>query len=155
MIFKKDKRKITWAEIELDIQKRGNRKDKKFILSGKWKKFVKMQNGFKLFSVDGKWIRNNLSISFNHGGHGLVHEFIPLDEIWVDEYHHNCDCKNVMNGQKVSGAFFESTTIHEITEFKLMRKGMIYWKAHQLALEKEREIGLLIDPYEDTIEVKD
>jgi len=83
----------TWAEIELDIQKRGNRKDKKFILSGKWKKFVKMQNGFKLFSVDGKWIRDNLSISFNHGGHGLVHEFIPLDEIWVDEYHHNCDCR--------------------------------------------------------------
>lgn len=148
----KDDKNPLWAELELNIQKRGNRKDKKFILIDGWKNFIRMQNGFKIFSVDGNWIHNNLSVTFNHGGHGLVHEFIPLDNIWIGTRHCDCNCKNVKNGQKVSKAFFESTIIHEITEFKLMKKGMIYWEAHQLALQKEQEIGLLKDPYEDIID---
>lgn len=151
MKIPRDKRIITWAEIELNIQKRGNKKDKSFSLSGKWKKFVKIQDEFKIFSVNGKWIRNNLSVTFNHGGHGLVHEFIPLDNIWIETRHCDCNCKNIKNGQKVSTAFFESTIIHEITEFRLMKKGMIYWEAHQLAIQKEQEIGLLKDPYEDAV----
>ncbi|MBT9130992.1 MAG: hypothetical protein DDT40_01091 [candidate division WS2 bacterium] len=148
----KDDRDKLWKTIEADIQDRGSKKDIKFVLKGKWKKFVRMQDGFKLFAVDGTWIRNNLSVIFGHGGHGYVHEFIPLDEIWISTHHYNenkwsrCKCNNVKENQKVSTAYFDSCTIHEITEFMEMRKGKSYWVAHQIALNKEREIGLLPDP---------
>jgi len=48
--------------------------------------------------------------------------------------------------QKCSKAYFESTIIHEIEEFKRMKKGMKFYHAHQMALKKEREVGLLKDP---------
>lgn len=149
MKIPKDDRNPLWAEIESKIQERADKKDPDFSLSGQWKKFVRDQDSFKIFSVDGEWVRNNLSIMFHHGGHGYVHEFIPLDEIWIETHHCHCNCKNVRNGQKISMAFFESTIVHEITELELMKKGVIYWDAHQLAIQKEREIGLLKDPYED------
>lgn len=148
MRFKKDTRDKLWARLERDIQSRGRKKDKKCALSGKWKKFVRKQNGSKIYAVDGEWVRNNLSVIFGHGGHGYVHEFIPLDEIWVGTQHFDgCDCKNVKKNQKASRPYFDSTAIHEITEFKLMKKGMIYWRAHQIALQKEIEVGLLKDPH--------
>ncbi len=148
MRFKKDIRDKLWEQLERDIQKRGNKKDKKFILNGKWKKFIRKQNRFKIYAVDHEWVSNNLSVIFGHGGHGYVHEFIPHNEIWIATRHFDgCDCKNTKNGRKVSQSYFNSTIIHEITEFKLMKKGMIYWRAHQIALQKEIEIGFLKDPY--------
>ena len=146
--FKKDKRDKLWADLEIDIQKRGKKKDKRFVLTGKWKKFVRKQDGFKIFAVDGEWVRNNLSVIFGHGGHGYVHEFIPLNEIWVATHHfEGCECRNVKKGQKASQQYFDSTTLHEIAEFKEMKKGMSFWKAHQIALQKETEAGSLKDPH--------
>jgi len=145
--FKKDNRDKLWSELELKIQKRAKKKDKKFILSGKWKKFIRRQEGFKVYAVDGEWVRNNLSVIFGHGGHGYVHEFIPRNEIWISTRHYeDCGCENIKNGQKVSKAYFDSTVIHEITEFKEMKKGMIFWKAHQIATQKEVEAGILKNP---------
>jgi len=153
---KKDKRDKLWTELESKIQKRAKKKDKKFVLSGKWKKLVRKQEGISIYSVDGEWVRNNLSVTFGHGGHGYVHEFIPLNEIWIDIYHsEGCECENVRNLQKVSKAFFESTLLHELVELKKMRKGMIYWKAHQIALNKEIESGLLEDPHKEIKTPKD
>lgn len=155
MIFKpkKDNRDKLWAKLELEIQSRANKKDKSFIPSGKWKRFLRKQDGFKIYAVDGKWIRNNLSIIFGHGGHGYVHEFIPKDEIWINTHHYNetpmnkCGCRVSKKNQKVSKQFFNSTVIHEITEFKEMKKGKTYWKAHQIALQEEVKLGLLKNPY--------
>lgn len=150
--FPKNNRDKLWAELEADIQDRGNKKDNKFILNGKWKKFVRIQDGFKIFAVDGAWIRNNLSVIFGHGGHGYVHEFIPLDEIWIGTHHfhenkwNQCGCSNVKKNQKFSKNYFASCAIHEISEFKEMKKGKPYWIAHQIALDKERGAGLLPDP---------
>lgn len=146
--YKKDTRSKFWAKLELEIQKRGNKKDKTFVLSGKWKGFVRKQDGFKVYAVDVDWVKNNLSVIFNHGGHGYVHEFIPKNEIWISTNHFDgCDCKNVVKGQRVSKNYFDSCVIHEITEFKEMKKGKSYWEAHQIALQKEIDIGLLKDPY--------
>ncbi len=156
MRFRKDARSGLWGQIEFEAQSRSNKKDKSFRLSGKWKKFVRKQDGFKVYAVDGKWIRNNLSIIFGHGGHGYVHEFIPKDEIWTSTHHYHeskftrCGCTVSNKGQKASERYFDSTTIHEITEFKEMRKGKPYWRAHQIALQKEIEAGLLKTPYTDT-----
>ncbi|MFA5827799.1 MAG: hypothetical protein WC841_00350 [Candidatus Shapirobacteria bacterium] len=149
----KNKRNKIWAEFEADIQSRATQKDKKFILSGKWKKFIRFQDGFKVYAVDGTWIRNNISIMFGHGGHGYVHEFIPQNEIWIATHHPGdspkdlCGCKNVSDSKKVSQNFFDSTTLHEITEFREMKKGKSFKAAHHTALEKEIESGLLPDPY--------
>jgi len=136
--FKKDNRNKLWAELELETQKRANKKDRGFVLNGNWKKFVRKQDGFKIFAVDGEWVRNNLTIIFGHGGHGYVNAFIPLNEIWVATHHFDdCGCSNIKKGQKFSQQFFNSVIIHEIAEFKEMERGKIFWKAHQIALQKE------------------
>lgn len=148
--FKKDNRDKLWAKLELKIQKRGSKKDKKFVLTGKWKKLVRNQEGFKVFKVDGEWVRNNLSVIFGNGGHGYVHEFIPVDEIWVDTHHSENDSRNnIKKGQKLSQEYFDSTVIHEISELKEMKKGLIFWKAHQVAVQKEKEAGILKNPYKE------
>jgi len=153
----KDKRDKLWGSIEKEIQLRAPKKDKKFVLQGKWKKFVRNQSGYKVYMVDPEWIRTNLSCYFSHGGHSFAHEFIPADEIWIASHHNNkytgkefaCICKTKTKGQKVSKNYFDSTTIHEITENKEMKKWKSYRESHNIALEKERETGLLSDPYND------
>lgn len=151
--LKKDYRDKLWAALEQEIRCRASKKDKTFILSGKWKKFVRKQNGYKIYAVDGKWIRDNLSVYFGHGGHSLVHEFIPNNEIWISTHHYQegkseisrCSCKIKNKPKKVSKNFFDSTVIHEIKEHEEMKRGKNYWRAHQIALEKEREVGLITD----------
>ncbi|MEK6863480.1 MAG: hypothetical protein AABW53_02170 [Nanoarchaeota archaeon] len=153
----KDKRDKAWPILEKEIQLGAKNKDSSFALAGKWKKFAGTKNRYKIFSVDNRWIKNNLCVYFGHGGHGLVHEFIPLDEIWVSSHHYNegrndvsdCSCKTNRKGQKVSKNYFDSTVIHEITECEEMKKGRNYWGSHQIALKKERTAGLLRDPFDD------
>lgn len=153
----KDPRNETWGKIEKEVQSIAHRKDRSFVLSGRWKKFVRKQGGYKVYKVDGSWVRHNLSFYFGHGGHGFVHEFIPLNEIWVSSYHPyegrsaivNCVCKLHRKGQKMSDNYFNSTVLHEITEHNEMKKGKIFWVAHNIALETERKAGILKDPYSD------
>ncbi len=143
--------------MERAIQMNATEKDPRFILSGPWKKFVRRQDGYKIFAVDGAWVRRNLSVLFGHGGHGFVHEFIPHDEIWVGTRHYNegrwseghCDCKVREPNQAISESDFRSTTLHEIVEHKLMKAGKRYWPAHQQALRAERDAGWMKDPYDD------
>jgi len=155
--FPQDKRNILWKHFEKRIQSDSHKKDRGFVLKGRWKRFIRNEQGYKIFSVDGNWIRNNLCVYFGHGGHGLVHEFIPLDEIWITSHHYNesnsslfnCPCTTLKKRQKVSKNYFESTAIHEIAECEEMKKGKPYWKSHQIALAKERQAGLLSNPFND------
>lgn len=153
----KDERGKMWGKMEKEIQSGARQKDGSFVLFGKWKKFVRIESGYKLYQVDGSWIRHNLSFYFGHGGHGLVHECIPLDEIWVSSHHPyegkgammNCTCKMHKKGQKMSDKCFNSTALHELTECNQMKRGKIYWVSHNMALKKEHQAGLLRDPYDD------
>ena len=153
----KDKRDKLWGILEEEIQSHAWKKDKTFILKGKRKKFIRNESGYKIFMVDWNRIRNNISCYFSHGWHSLVHEFIPSNEIWIASHHNNkntckeltCICKTRTKWQKVSKNYFDSTTIHEITENKEMKKWKSYRESHNIALEKERQIGLLLDPYTD------
>jgi hypothetical protein len=144
-----DRKSRCSKEIALAIQGRAKNKDKNFILTGKWKRTVGIRDGFKICAVDGEWIRNNISILYGAGGHGYVHEFIPLNEIWVSTRHFpGCGCGNLKSqDQFVSQQYFESTAIHEITESKEMEKGLPFWKAHEVALQMERDVGILKDPH--------
>ena len=143
-------------ELELKIQQGARNKDGIFRLSQLYKKpfrFIRESDGFRIYAVDGEWVRNNLAVrhedkGFEHAGHGLVHEFIPLDEIWVDTNHfEGCPCLNVGKDRKISQKFFESTALHEIIEFRIMNLGLPYKIAHELALWVEKKIGILKDPY--------
>ena len=137
-----------WREIEKDVQARALLKDPTFRLNGPWKKLIRVdEEGFKIFKVDVFWVRRNLNVTFGHGGHGFVYEFIPLDEIWSSSIHSLCICTNVEEGQPVSDEFFDSCTLHEITEFKEMKAGLEYWEAHQISLQAELDAGFLKDPY--------
>lgn len=157
MAIIRDRRNPFWRTLEKTIQSRAKKKDRSFRLSGTWKKFLRMENGYNIFAVNGTWIRNNLSAYFGHGGHGFVHEFIPLDEIWVSTHHYDegdedvskCNCTVKKKGQKVSKKYFESTLLHEMTECIEMKIGKPYWEAHNIALDAEREAGFLVDPFED------
>ena len=151
----KDKRNGLWARLESEIQKRAKNKDASFKLSGKWKKFVRKESGYKVYAVDGLWVRNNLCCYFGHGGHGFVHEFIPNDEIWVSTHHYSesklvfCGCHVHKKDQKASKNCFDSVAIHEIAECELMKKGKKFWPSHNVAVQKEKDAGLLPDPYTD------
>lgn len=141
--------------LELEIQKRAWKKDPKFILSKIFPEhfqFVRMQDGFKIFKVDLDWVNNNVSAIYGHGGHGFAHESIPLNEIWVATHHPvNCLCKNVKQDRKMSQEYFDCTASHEIDEFWDMAKGIIYKKAHQNSLKKDKKRGFT-DPYAEVKE---
>jgi hypothetical protein len=143
-MYKKHKRYNFCENLEKDIQYRASHKDIKFKLEGTWKVFVRNCKGFKVYAVVGEWVRSNLSVIFGHGGHGYVHEFIPLNEIWIDIEHHrsshyDCGCSKRYKGGKVSEKFFNEVVKHEVAERIEMEKGTPYWKAHQIALKKEKE----------------
>src|SRR3990167_8791843 len=104
-----DMRKLAWQNLERAIQQRAGKKDRRFCLRGRWKRFVRRQDGLTIFAVDGSWVRSNLCVYFGHGGHGLVHEFIPPDEIWIATHHYDegsslvrCGCKTENKNQHVS-----------------------------------------------------
>lgn len=145
----KDNRVVTWSNLEKDAQERAPNKDSNFKLEGTWKKFFGNQDGYKIYIVDGEWVRNNLSLLFGHGGHGYVHEFIPNDEIWISDKHFLSDgnecCKGSHPGEKFTINFTKSTILHEITENKEMRNGKTYLISHNIALDAEREAGFLDD----------
>jgi hypothetical protein len=135
-----DTRNPLWAELESDIQGLAAHKDEAFRLEGSWKELAWKEPGFQIYAVNGEWVRTNLSVIFGSGGHGYVHEFIPHDEIWLDVRY-----KDV----RVSWRWFKSTAVHEMTEWLEMSRGISYYEAHLIALKKEVELGLLVDPYED------
>ncbi|MBI2450701.1 MAG: hypothetical protein HYV47_04180 [Candidatus Nealsonbacteria bacterium] len=144
-----------WAIWELQIQQKAKNKDGHFLASlakfleiRKVLAFIREQDGFEIYRVDTEFIRNNLIADFEHAGHGFVHLLIPMNHIWIGAQHFNgCACKNVREDRRISEKNFESSVIHEITEFKLMEKGMPYGEAHQIALGAERKAGILKDPY--------
>jgi len=150
-----DRRILFWMDVEDEIQKRAPRKDPKFCLNEpfcqNWKIFIREEDGFKIFAVKGEKVRNNIDITFGHGGHGLVHVCIPLNELWIDLRHYiclgGCDCDNLRRrNQLVSEAFFESTVIHEKNEFWEMDKGKSFYEADRIARQLEIRAGLLKDP---------
>ena len=89
-------------------------------------KKIAERDGKIFFLVDGFRIRYFIDIDFTMGGHGLRYVYIPLNEIWIDS-----------SNEKEK----EQIIKHELVEFNLMRKGMNYDRAHELASLSELEIS--------------
>lgn len=80
------------------------------------KVFYKALSGIKIYLVDGERVKKK-HIEFTEGSNGLVVNWIPKNEIWIDR------------NDKNRAAIIK----HEVFEVLKMKKGMTYKKAHRLA----------------------
>jgi hypothetical protein len=78
-----------------------------------WKK---LENGVSVWIVNGRLVRSVFDIDFTEGGHDYVYEFVPNNEVWIDD------------------AIVESERgyilLHELHERNRMASGWPYSKAH-------------------------
>jgi len=75
-----------------------------------------LDNGIKVWRVNGKLVRDVLDIEWVEGGHNYVYFFVPKNEVWIDDKIDTVDMPYVL--------------LHELHERNLMKKGMSYLKAH-------------------------
>ena len=140
-----DTRTLSWAELERDIAERTSKRDSGFRLEGPWRRYLRQQGGFTCYVVDAEWVYNNLTVQFGHGGHGYVHECIPLDEIWVAKEHtgecayENEDSAAHSVGAPITQRERDCIIVHEICECLAMQRGYDFWTAHNIAVRKEEE----------------
>ena len=76
--------------------------------------------------VDGRKVRDHYDIDFTEGGHGLVYDWIPKNEIWIDDDLNPSERKYVL--------------AHERFEWKKMDQGMEYDDAHEAASKAELQM---------------
>jgi hypothetical protein len=78
-----------------------------------WKK---LESGLSVWVVNGRMVRSVFDIDFTEGGHDYVYEFVPQNEIWIDDAIVETERGYVL--------------LHELHERNRMAKGWIYDKAH-------------------------
>lgn len=72
-----------------------------------------------IWVIRGRFVRDYFFIDFTEGGHDLVYDFIPKNEIWIEN-----DLRKNERG---------FILLHEIHERNLMKKGLDYESAHKSA----------------------
>ena len=93
---------------------RGNLPDPAKVHIRLWKK---LENGVSAWIVDGRLVRSVFDIDFTEGGHDHVYEFVPENEVWIDNDLEEAERPYVL--------------LHELHERNLMAKGMDYDRAHE------------------------
>jgi len=78
-----------------------------------WKK---LENGVSVWVVNGRFVRSVFDVDFVEGGHDYVYEFVPENEVWIDD-----DTEEKERG---------FILLHELHERNLMAKSWTYEKAH-------------------------
>jgi hypothetical protein len=76
----------------------------------------KLRNGVSVWIIDGRLVRSVFDIEFTEGGHDHVYEFIPSNEVWIDNDVEEQERPYIL--------------VHELHERNLMSKGWLYDKAH-------------------------
>lgn len=79
-----------------------------------WKK---LSGGVSVWIVDGRLVRSVFDTDFTEGGHDHVYEFVPENEVWID---------NDLSEDERPYVLF-----HELHERNQMAKGWTYDKAHE------------------------
>lgn len=81
-------------------------------------------NGIKVFLIDADVVRDYYKTDFIEGGHGYVYDFIPLDEVWIEDR---------LDSQEIPYVL-----LHELVERMLMKNMRIeYNTAHDIAAHAE------------------
>jgi len=83
----------------------------------------KLNNGVTVWLVHGRLVRSVFDIEFTEGGHEQVYEYVPLNEVWIDDDIHDDERGFIL--------------FHELFERRLMAGGMTYDKAHERASKRE------------------
>jgi len=86
---------------------------------------LKKQGNLKIYLVKGRKIRDNLDPNFYFGGHYLVYNYVPRNEVWIDDSVTPKERKYIL--------------VHELFELNLMKKGKSYNNAHDYANAAEKE----------------
>jgi hypothetical protein len=76
-----------------------------------------LESGVHVWIVNGRLVRSTFDDDFTEGGHDYVYEFVPHDEVWIDN-----DLEEVERPYVL---------LHELHERNLMAKGWPYSKAHE------------------------
>ena len=85
-----------------------------------WKK---LENGLTIWIVSGRLVRSVFDVDFTAGGHDHVYEFVPENEVWIDDDIEEEERPYVL--------------LHELHERNRMVKGWPYSKAHAESSELE------------------
>ena len=75
-----------------------------------------LESGVKVWIVNGRLVRSVFDIDYTEGGHDYVYEFVPANEVWIDDAVEEPERPFVL--------------LHELHERNLMAKGWPYSKAH-------------------------
>jgi hypothetical protein len=78
-----------------------------------WKK---LESGLSVWIVNGRLVRSVFDIDFTEGGHDYVYEFVPLNEVWIDDAIEENERGYIL--------------LHELHERNRMSRGWPYSKAH-------------------------
>jgi hypothetical protein len=78
-----------------------------------WKK---LENGVSVWIVNGRLVRSVFDIDFTAGGHDHVYEFVPENEVWIDDAIEEPERGYVL--------------LHELHERNRMTEGWPYNRAH-------------------------
>jgi hypothetical protein len=78
-----------------------------------WKK---LENGLTVWVVNGRMVRSTFDIDFTAGGHDKVYEFVPENEVWIDDA--------IVENER------GYILLHELHERNKMSGGWPYSKAH-------------------------
>jgi hypothetical protein len=79
-----------------------------------WKK---LESPVSVWIVDGRLVRSVFDVDFTEGGHDYVYEFVPQNEVWIDNDLEEAERPFVL--------------LHELHERNLMAKGWEYDRAHE------------------------
>lgn len=83
----------------------------------------KLNNGITVWLVNGRLVRSAFDIEFTEGGHEHVYEYVPRNELWIDDDIHDDERGFIL--------------FHELFERRLMASGINYDKAHKQASKRE------------------
>ncbi len=102
-----------------------------------WKK---LENGVNVWIINGSLVRSVFDIDFTEGGHDCVYEFVPHNEVWIDD------------------AIVEEergfVLLHELYERNRMSKGWPYSKAHAESSRLEYHCRLHPDELHDKLAIE-
>jgi hypothetical protein len=76
-----------------------------------------LENKVGVWIVNGRLVRSVFDIDFTAGGHDHVYEFVPFNEVWIDD-----DVEEKERG---------FVLLHELHERNRMAQGLPYSKAHE------------------------
>jgi len=80
-------------------------------------------NRISIWLVNGRLVRSDFDIDFTEGGHDLVYNFVPKNEVWLDD--------DIVSNER------PYVLLHELFERSLMAKGLTYHQAHRKASKLE------------------